>query len=87
MNLNGSNIIDEDENRVSFYRGYAHVCMKDSILFQPSNVERHDVELISVLDTLPNPYPVLFVMTEVLSIPQLKAFGSSIVLVRRLLED
>jgi hypothetical protein len=62
VNFDGRNDID-DEKSSSFYRGSAHVCLKDSI-FQPSNAERHAVELISLLDTMSTPCPVLFVMTD-----------------------
>ena len=37
--------------------------MKDSI-FQPSSAERHDVELMSLLDTMSMPCPVIFVMRD-----------------------
>jgi len=63
VNFDGSTNNDEDENRVSFYRGSVHVCVKDSI-FQSSNAKRHVVELISLLDTMPNSCPVLFNMTD-----------------------
>ena len=36
VNFDSSNNGDEDEQRVSVYRGSAHVCVKDSI-FQPSS--------------------------------------------------
>lgn len=35
---------DTDPRGKSFYKGTAHVCLKDSI-FQPSHAERHEVEL------------------------------------------
>ena len=51
---------------VSFYRGSAHVSLKESI-FHPSNAERHAVELINLLESVTAensaPSPVLFVMT------------------------
>jgi hypothetical protein len=62
VNFDGRNDI-VDEKLSSFYRGSAHVCLKDSI-FQPSNAKRHVVELISLLDTMETPCSVLFVMTD-----------------------
>jgi hypothetical protein len=49
VDFDGDENIGEEEILVSFYRGNAHVCLKDSI-YQPSNVERHDVELISLME-------------------------------------
>jgi len=48
VDFDGGENIGEEERLASFYRGNAHVCLKDSI-FQSSNVERHVVELISLL--------------------------------------
>jgi len=62
VNFDGRNDII-DEKLSNFYRGSAHFCLKDSI-FHPSNAERHVVELMSLLDTMSTPFPVLFVMTD-----------------------
>ena len=51
VDFDGDENIGEEERLVSLYRGNAHVCLKDSI-FQPSNAERHDVELISLMKNL-----------------------------------
>ena len=51
VDFDGNENIDEGERLASFYRGNAHVCLEDSI-FQPSNAERHDVELISLMKNL-----------------------------------
>ncbi len=67
VDFDGRNDIDEEKKMVSFYRGSAHVSLKDSI-FQPSNAERHAVELINLLESVAAensaPSPVLFVMTD-----------------------
>ena len=55
--------INEQDTELSFYRGTAHVCLKDSI-FQPSHTERHAVELVQLLRGLPQPTPILFVVTD-----------------------
>ena len=54
---------DTDPRGGSFYRGTAHVCLKDAI-FQPSTAERHAVELISLLNDVGSLPPVMFVMTD-----------------------
>ena len=54
---------DTDPRGKSFYKGTAHVCLKDSI-FQPSHAERHAVELRSLLDDSGSSTPILFVMTD-----------------------
>ena len=67
VDFDGRNDMDEEKKMISFYRGSAHVSLKDSI-FQPSNAERHAVELISLLQAVSGggsvPSPVLFVMTD-----------------------
>ncbi len=67
VDFDGRNDMDEEKKMVSFYRGSAHVCIKDSI-FQPSNAERHAVELTSLLESVSGgrftSCPVLFVMTD-----------------------
>ena len=57
--------LDDEETMKSFYRGTTHVCLKDSI-FQPSNAERHVVELMDLLDGVGGSQhaPVLFAMTD-----------------------
>jgi len=62
INFDGRNVI-VDEKLSNFYRGFAHVCLKNSI-FQPSNAKKHAVEQMSLLDTMDTPCPVLFVMTD-----------------------
>ena len=52
-----------DLGLTSFYKGQAHVCLKDAI-FQPSHAERHAVEFGQLLAGCPTPYPALFVMTD-----------------------
>ncbi len=47
VDFDGRNNLDEEVQLASFYRGRAHVCLKDSI-FQSSNVEKHAVELPSL---------------------------------------
>lgn len=53
-----------DPRGSSFYKGRAHVCLKDSI-FQPSNAERHAVELLSLMDDVGGiPALVMSMMTN-----------------------
>ena len=62
VDFDGRNNLDEEVQLLSFYRGRAHVCLKDYI-FQPSNAERYAVELLSLLDSVNErgsfPCPVL----------------------------
>ncbi len=62
VNFDGRNDI-VDEELSNFYRGFAHVCLKDSV-FQLSNVERHVFELMPLLDAISTPCPVIFVKTD-----------------------